>query len=395
MKALSSAAMVSFALAATPAVSADWEHTVLLESRWFSDSPAYVGQERNSASVALETEYYTELGDSGAALTITPFLRLDSADDERTHTDLREAFVYWSKGDWEFRAGLSKVFWGVTETQHLVDVINQSDSVENIDGEDKLGQPMIRATWLQDWGVLDVFVLPGFRERTFPGVNGRLRTPWVVDTDHPVYQSSDEEKHVDAAIRWTNTLGDWDIGLHYFNGTSRDPRLVPGLNGSTPVLIPHYDQMQQVGLDALAIYDGWIWKLEAIQRETDWQDYTAATGGFEYTLVGIMDSASDLGLLMEYHYDERQEEASTPLQDDLFMGGRWALNDAQSTEVLGGVLIDMDDDSLSYRIEASTRLSSGMTVSLEGQFLSNTDPENLQYALRKDDFLQLELGFYF
>lgn len=384
------------ALAVSQAAQAgQWEQTLLLESRWFANAPLDARQARNNASLAYEIEYFTELGDGGAELTITPFVRLDTADDERTHADLREAFVYWSRGDWEFRAGLSKVFWGVTESQHLVDIINQTDAVENLDGEDKLGQPMIRATWLQDWGVLDLFVLPGFRERTFPGLDGRLRAPLVVDTDNPVYESDDEDRHIDAAVRWTRTLGDWDVGLHYFNGTARTPRLVPGLKGTAPVLIPHYDQLQQFGLDALAIYEGWIWKLEAVQRDMDLQDYFAATGGFEYTIVGLFDSASDLGVLMEYHYDERQDEADSPLQDDLFLGGRWAFNDAQSSEILAGTLVDLEDDSLGFRVEASTRLSSGVTVAVEGQVFTNTDSQNLQYAFREDDFMQLELGYYF
>lgn len=382
-------------LLASPLHAGEWEHTLLLEGRLFAEEPLYDGQERNSASIAFETEYYTDIGESGLSFTFKPFFRYDSADDERTHADLREAFFYWGKGDWEWRAGVSKVFWGVTESRHLVDIINQTDAVENIDGEDKLGQPMVHASLVKDWGVLDMFVLPGFRERTFPGVDGRLRAPLVVDTDNPVYESSDEENHIDFAVRWSNTIGDWDLGLHYFDGTSRDPRLLPGMKGATPVLIPHYDQIQQVGLDAQAIFEGWIWKLEAIQRESDFVDYSAATGGFEYTIVSVIDGDSDLGLLMEYHYDERQEEADTPLQDDLFLGGRWAFNDADSSEILAGVIVDLEDDSQGLRLEASTRLSSGLTLTVEGQAFSNVDEQNLQYALRDDGFVQVELGYYF
>ena len=71
-------------------------------------------------------------------LTFTPFFRLDSSDGERTHLDIRE-LLWQSYGDtWEVRAGLGKVFWGVTESQYLVDVINQTDLVESPDGEDRL-----------------------------------------------------------------------------------------------------------------------------------------------------------------------------------------------------------------------------------------------------------------
>ena len=44
-----------------------------------------------------------------------------------------------SNRDWSLSIGLGKVFWGVTEFNHLVDVINQTDLVEGIDGEAKLG----------------------------------------------------------------------------------------------------------------------------------------------------------------------------------------------------------------------------------------------------------------
>jgi len=54
-------------------------------------------------------------------------------------------------------------FWGVTEFQHLVDIINQTDLVENIDTEDKLGQPMINLALINDWGTVDLFIMPYFR----------------------------------------------------------------------------------------------------------------------------------------------------------------------------------------------------------------------------------------
>ena len=97
--------------------------------------------------------------------------------------------------------GIGKVFWGVTESQHLVDVINQTDLVENMDGEEKLGQPMINFALVRDWGTVDFFLLPGSRERTFPEAEGRLRTTPRVDVEQAVYESSRGKRHIDEAIR--------------------------------------------------------------------------------------------------------------------------------------------------------------------------------------------------
>lgn len=372
------------------------EHTLSFEGTLFTKSPAYPGQQDNDLSIALESEYLTNFGSKEEyELILTPFLRYDRADSKRTHADLREAVIYRESGDWEWRAGISKVFWGVTESRHLVDIINQTDAVEGIDGEDKLGQPMIRATVIKDWGALDMFVLPYFRERTFAGVEGRLRAPLVVDTDHPVYESDREQRHVDTALRWSQTFGDWDVGLSYFKGTSRDPRLVQALAATGAVLVPHYDQISQVGLDVQAIFDGWIWKLEAISRRSNAEDYIAAVGGFEYTLVGVFESASDLGLLTEYHTDSRGDDADTLFQNDLFAGARWALNDAESTELLMGALVDLGDGSTSIRAEGSRRLGEGWTVNLEAQSSASVASDNLLSALSADDFIRLEFQRYF
>ena len=92
---------------------------------------------------------------------------------------LREA--YWAYEDWSYKGteiellvGINKVFWGVTESVHLVDIVNQTDLVEDLDQEDKLGQPMVNLALQHDWGLLNIYLLPYFRERTFPGIDWSL-----------------------------------------------------------------------------------------------------------------------------------------------------------------------------------------------------------------------------
>ena len=81
---------------------------------------------------------------------------------------------------------------------------------------------MVRTSWvnplenlslIRDWGTLDLFVLPGFSERTFPGRAGRLSSFPQVDSDQVSYESSSEQAHVDYAIRWSHVLDDWELGL--------------------------------------------------------------------------------------------------------------------------------------------------------------------------------------
>lgn len=209
-----------------PAVANEFSGVVETQVRAFLNEPLYQDQHHHNASLAVAPEYYHQL-ENGSSITIAPFLRADSADGERSHFDVREMNFLWLTHAFELKIGISKVFWGATEFVHLVDIVNQTDLVEAIDYEEKLGQPMIQLSLPMDWGVVDMFVLPWFRERTFAGQKGRLRPELEVDVDNARYESSAEDHHVDMALRYSHTVGNMDFGLCHFAGTGREPTLVP------------------------------------------------------------------------------------------------------------------------------------------------------------------------
>ncbi|MEK9766080.1 MAG: hypothetical protein VW274_06330, partial [Thalassolituus sp.] len=135
-----------------PASALDWSLEAGIEGRRFTEAPAYGGQMDDQWSVTLRPELVWDADSGNGRFTFVPFYRKDFADDERTHGDVREAlYMTWS-GNWELRAGIGKVFWGVTESLHLVDVINQTDYVEAVDGDEKLGQPMVHGMLLSELG---------------------------------------------------------------------------------------------------------------------------------------------------------------------------------------------------------------------------------------------------
>jgi len=377
------------------AAEGEWSGYLAGEWKAFLSAPLSDEQHGDTTSMSAQAEYYKSWNNRKQSFRFTPFLRIDGRDNQRSHFDVRELNWTTVHDSWELTAGIGKVFWGVTESQHLVDIINQTDLVESIDGEEKLGQAMLKFSLVQDWGNVDLFILPGFRERTFPSRQGRLRTAAAVAVNQAEYGSSHGRDNVDAAIRWTKTLGDWDVGVSHFSGTSREPRFKPALDKGRTVLIPIYDTIDQTALELQATKDDWLWKLEMVSRSGFGNRYTAATGGFEYTLYGIADSGIDLGLIAEYLYDDRNKSATTPFEDDIFLGARLAFNDAASSELLAGIIMDLDDSSRVMSIEASRRLGDSWKINLEGRFFSNIDRQNSLLSFDKDDFVQIELAWYF
>lgn len=375
-----------------------WEFSgnVALQSRSFIQEQRWPGQDGSDTQLSLssELEWRWQNADGSQRASIIPFLRLDDTDEERTHVDLREAYWAWRGDEVEVLVGINKVFWGVTESVHLIDIINQTDAVEDIDGEDKLGQPMINVAWQRDWGLLNLFVMPYFRERTFPGLDGRFNTPLVVDTDDPRFESGANEKHTDLAARYSHYVGDVDVGVYWFSGTSREPRLLPNDLGTA--LVPVYDQIDQLGLDLQYTNDAWLWKLEAMVRDGVDDTFAAAVAGLEYTIFQITEGGADLGLLVEYQHDDRA--ASEPLSiadNDVFLGTRLALNDAQDTSLLAGVVVDTETSETFVNIEAERRFGNNYVIELRARALTGAQPDEPTYTFSRDDYFQLQIARYF
>ncbi|WP_299792151.1 hypothetical protein [uncultured Shewanella sp.] len=382
-------------LCSSPAAAQDFSGYLAAEANIFVHQPTYDGQSSHSISIASQPELYHEWA-GGTSFTFVPFGRLDSADPNRTHGDIRELNMFWIDDSWEFRVGIGKVFWGATEFVHLVDIINQTDIVESIDAEEKLGQPMGHLSLLNDWGVVELFILPYFRERTFPGVEGRLRTEPIVDTELASYESGKQQSNTDFAVRYSHTLGDWDLGIYHFSGTSRDPTLIPGADEhGQVVLIPYYEQINQTAVDLQMVSGEWLWKLEALHRVGQGDHFTAATGGFEYSFIGINDSAVDLGVIVEYVYDSRDSSATTPFQDDVILGLRLAFNDLRDTTLLAGWFQDRHTAAKIIQLEAGRRIGELFKLSLELRVFCGQPENDPLHSLRNDDHLQLELAYYF
>lgn len=363
------------------------------EYRYFPNKGLFEGQKNHFPSLAISPAYVLQWNKGYDALNVKGFFRMD-VDAKRTHWDIRELYYQKSINNWEISLGLKKVFWGVTESNHLVDIINQTDVVESFDGEKKLGQPMVQfSVSTKRLGTFDFFYLPYHRKRTFPGIKSRLRFPIVIDKGDLNYESNAKEWHQDFALRWKHYIGIVDIGLSHFYGTGREPLLTFDTNGN---VIAFYPFINQTGLDAQVTDNSFLWKLEAIYRTSEAQDFFALAGGVEYTFGNIKNSGIDVGVLLEYFYDDRGELAFTGLQNDLFLGSRVAFNDVQSTELLIGGIVDLKKNSRVFSLEGSRRLGKNWKIEIEGRFFSKIDPQELIFSnFREDSFFRFTLFKYF
>ncbi|MEL6677199.1 MAG: hypothetical protein AAFQ51_00760 [Pseudomonadota bacterium] len=383
---------------AAPAMgqSIDIRPEVGAELRVFPQEPRDPDQiETAQGSLILTGSARWRSDDRSTQVEVEPYLRLDSGDEERTYGDLREASLSWRGDRTDVTFGVSQVFWGVAESHNPVDVINQIDTLEDVDGDEKLGQPMIRLSYQSDVGTVEAYYLPYFRTRGFPGEDGRFRTDPRVEDDKPRFEREDEEIAGDAALRYTNRFGDFDLGAHVFYGTSRDPALV--FDRDAGVLRPVYPELAQGGLDVQFTRGPWLLKAEGVAGEVSGEAFYAGVAGFEYTVFDIGGNGLDLGLIGEYLGDSRDGKNGAPraiFDNDVFVGARVTLNDISDTEFLAGAIVDHETGAVQASAEVQRRLGDFTLLELEGRIFDGSgDP--LVEPIDRDDSLTVRLTRFF
>lgn len=374
-----------------PGVYQEFSGYVGFDYRYFFNDGLYDGQKRSYPSLVIQPEYLYEWNNGDDRLKFIGFGRFDR-DSRRTHFDIRELYYQKVKGNWEVSLGLKKIFWGVTESAHLVDIINQTDFVESFDGEEKLGQPMAQFSYTSSIGTFDFFYLPLFRKRVFPGNRGRLRTPFIINESDVPFESAAEETRPSFAARWSTYTGPFDIGVSHFYGTGREPVFTVTDQGDVQF---QYGVINQTGVDIQATTGPVLWKLESIVRTNDLQDMWALAAGIEYTFFDVAGKGFDIGIVSEYLHDDRGLLSLSSLDNDLFTGVRLAFNDVQSTDFLIGGIFDLDKSTRLWSVEGSRRFGDSWKAEIEMRLFDNVDQREFLSFVRQDSFMQFSINKYF
>ena len=108
------------------------------------------------------------------------------------------------------------------------------------------------------------------------------------------------------------------------------------------------------------------------------------------------ESSADIGLLLEYQYDGRDEFEPVTINDnDVFVAARLALNDINDTAVLAGLSYDTDTGETFINIEAERRFGDDWFAELRLRVFSGAEQGDTTFWLQQDDYVQLSVTRYF
>ena len=347
-------------------------------------------QSKNNYSFFTKGNFVSYLDERDAKITISAIARYDEKDSERRYIDFQKLKYEQYFENYTFKIGNEIIFWGVNESFNIIDIINQSNLAEDMTGTKKLGQPLLSLAYDNNYGTIDLYLMPYFIERQFPSKNGRPRLALEVDQDSITYESSSKEQKLDFALRYSMVYDDYDIGIAHFHGNNRAPQL--NINPSTLKFNPHYTILSQTSLDIQATKGAWLYKLEALSAKDGNERHLGVAGGFEYTFYGIKDSQSDLGLVIEYSFDDRN---SYPFNNDSVAALRWTKNDINSTSLLAGMFIDMRGNSNRFIAEYEQRINNNVKLFIDATFNGSIDSQDFTYAFEEDSVFSIKLARYF
>lgn len=221
-------------------------------------------------------------------------------DDQRLQADVRETYVDFSLGDWDFRAGRQHIIWGEMVGLFFADVVSAKDLREFV-------LPEFEILRIPQWALRSEYFSGDFHGEAvwipYPsyddiGVPGAEFYPYP-SPPPPGYGIAfqDEEKpagelrHSGYGLRLSYIQSGWDLSGFYYNSmdtTATFFRDVITTPAPTVVFRPTHERIQQYGATLSKDFLSMVFKAEVIYTQDRW---------FEVTRLSDADGAVQQDLL--------------------------------------------------------------------------------------------------
>jgi len=367
--------------------------------------------------LSLEAELDLRAKAGGFRNQIQVFGRVGALDSDRSTVFLKDAWVGYRNEFMDVRLGTQILNWTATEAFHPSDNINSRNLDSDIENAEKIGEPMASLRFRWEQGGITGYFMPVRMEPRLPGPRSRLNITGGQQLGSPLWAGADGE--VDDgwfapqwAVRLDQTLGSADLAVYYVDHQDRSqPAIVASL--STLEAQALFVRVQRIGGTYTHALGEWL-----VKAEVDHRLFTAPETGPEQMLVrapSVDHTAVALGVEWGWVYDQAEgtilaegqgaiapdatpeEQAQLgPFQRDVLVGYRHSFNNAESTEILLGAIVDLEDPSeVLGNLNLSHRLSDNWVMRGSGRLVFASAEESLLKSLDEAHSLQLSLIRYF
>ncbi len=272
------------------------------------------------------TKYYEEL----KLFTNIEALK-DKDNNERKYIKLNEAYIKYEAEDYDLLIGKDIRFWGSLEIHTLTDIFNKKNTINDLYDKDK------------KLGIKNITYTKYFKNED--------EISLILTDDNPYSKY----------LKYGGSRDDI---------ASRDFSYIFSTNKDDDKLLTYHT----------AIVDDTIYKIEFAYISSKTIDNYSELGiGLEHTLYGLIDK-KDLGIIVEYY---KSDNKTLSFQDDIFTGIRVNFNDIDDSDIVAGMIKDLDTQQKGYSFEYNTRFKDNFKFQM-------TYLENDTF-----DTIGLNVGYYF
>ena len=309
--------------------------------------------------------------------------------------DFNEAYLEYANNDLSYLVGNNIIFWGKNEFYNPVDIINSKDFSNGLAQGEKKGQTLVNVKRYFESSELNFFILPAVTN-TYPTSKVRPQLALDIDTTN-TYADGASKDNIGMALRWSGYINEYDYGLSFYEGNTKDPALV--LNSGK--FIPKYSEITQLGLDLQATKGDTLYKSEVVYRENQYdyngniEDYTNLILGIEHNNYGIIEKSWDLANIIEYSYDTRSTKSHHGYQNDLFLGARLVLNDIEDTQYFVSIQNDLDKNTRALTFNYESRFFSSLRAGIDIYHPLNLEDDTHQSSFKDENNIKFYTSYSF
>ena len=382
-----------------------------LDSQFYVTNPDSKHDNSFTAKQTLELEYtedkltlYAQLYAQEAYYDLLN----TSKQTKRTFARIDELYMKLDYEDDSIEVGKSIKFWGALELRNIVDVFNPNEFRDDMFKTNKLGAWNTSYTHYTDSGELSLIIKVAEQEQrmaAFP-YTYYLFSEEVSYDSNLVTSSNEHRPSVYLTYSGTtDTQYALDYAFIYENGYDSQRYFSSIINQPATYQQHAYIVNKFMTYNTLVVGSTLI-KLEALyavaEEKAPISDYSHIAFGIEHTIENFYDSAA-LGLIVEYYKYNTYESGKyndlqlfQTMQNDLFIGARYTLNNANDTSVVGGIIHDSEYNEQTYYVKLESRLMDGFRLELDYYYIEPSKKEKTAYAyLGRHQRIGLNIAYYF
>jgi hypothetical protein len=292
--------------------------------------------------------------------------------DKRRYIMLNEAYLRKEYQAYTFSLGKMIKFWGEMEGYNIVDIFNRKNYLYDLfDKGKKRGAWAFSASKYINNNAIELTIK--FHEENQKFANNSFPYYPLPTNYSSRLQLSDSKYQPTLYLSYnfsTDTYIESETKLIFSHGYDHKRYFIPL---SETLLSQYAYRVNKYLLLSNMLYDDVIIKVEAaytdVTNDRQISDYYQFAFGGEKTFYDLFDT--DLSFYAEYYrygYEDKKlknVDISEIYNNDIFLALKLNLNDTGSTEVKGGVLIDMGNHEKVIKVEAKSRIKDRFVINGE------------------------------